>query len=49
MLRRVIVSGVDGRDPDITRALRAGADDFILKPVNRVIVETTLRDFGFLF
>ena len=46
---RVIVAGVDGKDPNITRALRTGADDFILKPVNRVIVETTLRDFGFLF
>jgi DNA-binding response OmpR family regulator len=45
---RVIVSGVDGKDPNITRALRAGADCFILKPVNRIIVETTLREFGLL-
>ena len=45
---RVIVASVDRKDPNITRALRAGADDFVLKPIDRVLIETPLREFGFI-
>ena len=32
----------------ITRAMRAGADDYLLKPFNREIVEAKLQEIGLL-
>ena len=32
----------------ITRALRAGADDYLLKPFNREIIEAKLQEVGIL-
>jgi two-component system, chemotaxis family, chemotaxis protein CheY len=45
---KVITCSIENHIPLIQRARRAGADDFILKPFYRQIIESKLRDLGFL-
>ena len=45
---KVVSCSIENHIPRIGRATRAGADDFILKPFYREIIESKLRDVGFL-
>ena len=45
---KVLICTVDANDPDLNGALRAGADDYMLKPFDREVLAGRLREIGVL-
>ena len=45
---RVLVCTIASDDPELDGAFRNGADDFILKPFDREVMEARLREIGLL-
>jgi two-component system, chemotaxis family, chemotaxis protein CheY len=43
---KVLVCTVESDDPHLDGAFRAGADDFMLKPFDREVLEARLREIG---
>jgi two-component system chemotaxis response regulator CheY len=45
---KVLICAVESDDPHLDGAFRAGADDFMLKPFDRAVLEARLREIGVL-
>lgn len=45
---KVLLCTVESDDPHLDNAFRAGADDYMLKPFDRQVLETRLREIGVL-
>jgi two-component system, chemotaxis family, chemotaxis protein CheY len=45
---KVLLCTVESDDPNLDSAFRAGADDYMLKPFDRQVLETRLREIGVL-
>src|SRR5262249_47934055 len=43
---KVLVCTIESDDPHLGSAFDAGADDYMLKPFDRVVLETRLREMG---